>query len=421
MKKTFLLITLLLTTNLFGQRNLDYFINKAIKNDASLNELRNQLQINKLQKDLDYAQSSGFQIYLTGNYLFAPYFNNGGRIITTIPDPNAIGYDVGITNGGFYSAQVNVDKNIFNGALVDALSSQRMIFEETTNNNISLMKRELIKQITDQYLQTYLSFRLYKKSDELTSYLKEQMQILGKLVESGSANQSEFLLLSIEGENQKIAANDYYSQYKTNLLTLNSLCGIKDTNVVMIDSVSLRINKEVNGSTLFKKFELDSLSIQNQQQIFETKYQPQISIFFNTGLNAIELNNIQRKFGMSAGINFSLPVFDGNQSSLTWQQNQISSETLKSFKTNFATQLSNQRNSVVMRLENLRNTINNFSKQIESYKVIIKMSERELQQGQLSMIEYLTILKNYIELQKNNITTNINYQIEVNNYNYWNY
>ena len=421
MKKTFLLITLLLTTNLFGQRNLDYFINKAIKNDASLNELRNQLQINKLQKDLDYAQSSGFQIYLTGNYLFAPYFNNGGRIITTIPDPNAIGYDVGITNGGFYSAQVNVDKNIFNGALVDALSSQRMIFEETTNNNISLMKRELIKQITDQYLQTYLSFRLYKKSDELTSYLKEQMQILGKLVESGSANQSEFLLLSIEGENQKIAANDYYSQYKTNLLTLNSLCGIKDTNVVMIDSVSLRINKEVNGSTLFKKFELDSLSIQNQQQIFETKYQPQISIFFNTGLNAIELNNIQRKFGMSAGINFSLPVFDGNQSSLTRQQNQISTETLKSYKTNFATQLSNQRNSVVMRLENLRNTINNFSKQIESYKVIIKMSERELQQGQLSMIEYLTILKNYIELQKNNIITNINYQIEVNNYNYWNY
>lgn len=421
MKRTFLLITLLLTTNLFGQKNLDYFINNVIKNDASLNELKNQLQINKLQKDLDYAQSSGFQIYLTGNYLFAPYFNNGGRIINTSPDPNAIGYDVGITNGGFYSAQVNVDKNIFNGAFVDALSSQRMIFEEATNNNISLMKRELIKQITDQYLQTYLSFKLYKKSDELTSYLKEQMKILGKLVESGSANQSEFLLLSIESENQKIAANDYYSQYKTNLLALNSLCGIKDTNVVIIDSVSLKINKVVNGSTLFKKFELDSLSIQNQQQIFETKYQPQISLFFNTGLNAIELNNIQRKFGMSTGINFSLPIFDGNQRSITQQQNQISTETLKSYKTNFATQLSNQRNSVIMRLENLKNTINNFSKQIESYKIIIKMSERELQQGQLSMIEYLTILKNYIELQKNNITTDINYQIEVNNYNYWNY
>lgn len=68
------------------------------------------LRINSLQRDLDYAQTSGFQMYLSANYLFVPYFNNSGGIITSNPDQNAIGYDIGLTNGGLYSAQFNIEK-----------------------------------------------------------------------------------------------------------------------------------------------------------------------------------------------------------------------------------------------------------------------------------------------------------------------
>lgn len=421
MRRAILITAILLSTNLFAQKNLDYYIGKALVNAVTLNEMRNQIQISKLQKELDYAQNSALQISLTGNYLFVPYFNNSGGIVTTNPDPNAIGYDIGLTNGGFYSAQVNVTKNIFNGAVIDALYNQRRIQEELINNNIVLLKREFTKQVTEQYLQAYLSLKLFGITKELSSYLKEQMKILGELVESGMAKQSEYLLLSIENGNQNIAANNYYSQYKTNLIQLNTLCGISDSSVVMIDSVFLQTKDEFRQSELFKKYELDSLALQNQQQIFETKYQPQISLFLNTGLNAVELNNIQRKFGLSAGINFSLPIFDGNQRSITQQQNQLSIETVRSYKKNFTMQLSNQRNSAIMRLDNLKNTLSNLSKQMESYKTIIKISERELQQGQLSMVEYLIILKNYIEFQKNKINTETDYQLEINNYNYWNY
>ncbi len=37
------------------------------------------------------------------------------------------------------------------------------------------------------------------------------------------------------------------------------------------------------------------------------------------------------------------------------------------------------------------------------------------------MINYLTEVKNYIELQKNKISTEINHQLEKANYNYWNW
>ncbi|MCA2004469.1 MAG: TolC family protein, partial [Ignavibacterium sp.] len=144
-------------------------------------------------------------------------------------------------------------------------------------------------------------------------------------------------------------------------------------------------------------------------------------LFFNTGLNAVELKNIQRKFGLSAGINFSLPIFDGNQRSITQQQTKVSLETINSYKSNLEIQFNNQLNNSLKKLENLKNNMNNLSRQIESYNTVIKISERELQQGQLTMIEYLTILKNFLDFKKNKVTTETNYQLEINNFNYWNY
>lgn len=420
--KYIIFVSVLFTTiNLFAQRSLDYYLNEAYQNNPAINEQQNFIRINSLQRDLDYAQTSGFQMYLSANYLFVPYFNNSSGIITSNPDQNAIGYDIGLTNGGLYSAQFNIVKNIFNGALSDALTKQRLIAENSANNNIELLKRDLRKQVTEQYLQTFLSYQLYKMSDELISYLNDQLKILGELVESGMAKQSEYLLLSVEIENQKIAANDYFSQFRSNLSDLNTLCGFKDSRVVELEPIALELQNEKLSSELLKKFELDSLAIENQQQIFETKYQPQISLFFNTGLNAVELNNIKRKFGLSAGVNFSLPIFDGSQRSITQQQTKVSIESINNYKYNFQIVLDNQRNNSLKKIESLKTNLNNLTKQIESYNTIIKISERELQQGQLSMIEYLTILKNFSDFKKNKITAETNYQLEINNFNYWNY
>ena len=110
----------------FSQYNLDYFISKGLDNSPQIKNYNYLFLINNLQKKLDEAQNSAFQVYLTGDYLFAPYFNNNGHLISTNPDPKAIGYDVGITNGGQYSALLNVDKNIFNGPLLNALNEQRI-------------------------------------------------------------------------------------------------------------------------------------------------------------------------------------------------------------------------------------------------------------------------------------------------------
>jgi outer membrane protein TolC len=159
----------------------------------------------------------------------------------------------------------------------------------------------------------------------------------------------------------------------------------------------------------------------NQQQIFETKYQPQVGIFFNAGLNAIELDNIQRKLGLSAGINFSLPILDGGQKDITRQQTAIAEKTLGDYKNYQAHNIYLQLKNTEERINSLKKNLSDMEEQIKDYNNILIISKKQLREGNLSMVEYLTLLRNYFDLQKSMINNRISYQAEINNYNYWNW
>jgi outer membrane protein TolC len=146
-----------------------------------------------------------------------------------------------------------------------------------------------------------------------------------------------------------------------------------------------------------------------------------VDLFFNTGLNAVEVNNIQRKFGISAGINFSLPILDGGQKDITRQQSIIEEKTLGDYKNFMAQDVFLQRKNTLERISSLKNNLNDLEEQLKDYNNLLDISKKQLREGNLSMIEYLTLLRNYIDLQRKHITTMISYQLEINNYNYWNW
>ncbi len=420
MKKLIILFSIIVSINSFAQKSLDFYLNQAYQNNPSINEQQNFIRINSLQRDLDYAQTSGFQMYLSANYLFAPFFNDNKFIVSVNPDPNAIGYDVGITNGGLYSAQFNIEKNIFNGGLTNALENQISIQQKQYKFNYELEKRNLQKQITDQYLTSYRSLMFYNLTKEILQNVEDQLGITGELVEKGYANSQSYLLLKIELRSQEMALKENFQQYKNDLLQLNSLCGIKDTQTVFIDSVSISRNDLKTNFRFLEKFNLDSSATANQQILFETKYQPQVKIFFNTGLNAMELNGIQRKFGLSAGIDFQLPIFDGGQKNITRQQNEILLSSINNYKQYAATNIENQKQAALSSINLIQNNLVSINTQLNDYNELIRISKMQLNVGDISMIEYLSILKNYIDIRKTKIDKEINLQLEINNFNYWN-
>jgi outer membrane protein TolC len=416
-----LVLLFCLSNFVFAQYNLNYFLNKGLNNSPVIKDFGNQFLINKLQNKLDEAQNSAFQVYLSSNILFAPYFNNNGTVFTPNPGPRAIGYDAAVTNGGLYSAQINLDKNIFNGGLLDALKEERTVQGKSYENKTSLEKHTLTKQITDQYLNTLQYLMIYKVSKEVEKNLNMQLNITEDLVKKGFAKAQDYLLLKIELKTRIIDIEQTWQNYKSGLGELYSICGMRDTQTVKIDPVNLNMAKAHSHSNFLTQYYLDSLNAASQQKVFETKYQPQVDLFFNAGLNAVELNDIQRKFGVSAGINFSLPILDGNQKDITRQQTSIAEQTLFDYKNYAAENIIIKRRNSESRIKSLKKNLNDLNKQINDYKELLKISEKQLQQGNLSMIEYLTLLKNYIDLQKNKVSTEINYQMEISDYNYWNW
>jgi outer membrane protein TolC len=406
---------------LCSQVSLDYFLEKAVENSPALRENRNLQTVNRVQGDLNRAQTCGFQISLSGDYLFAPYFNNPGGLVTPDPSPDAYGYDINLTDGGLYSAKLNLERNVLNGGLTRVLDRQIRIQDEQYRLAFSLERHSLEKQVVDLYLNALQLQRFARLSEEVTAALTEQMQIGAGLAASGTASLRDYLLLKIECRNQSILLDGARQQYRSGLFELNALCGIADTSVTAVDSVVLHAGPPKTDSRFTDRYALDSLAAMTNQALFETRYRPRLALFLNAGLDAVELSRIDHRLGMSAGANFSLPLFDGRQRSLTREQNRIALNTIRESRNYLEATVAMQRMNYRKRIESLGKNIAGMSEQVADYRTLLRLASVQLRQGGLSMLDYLTLVKNYADLRKNAIGLETDLQLETNNYNYWNW
>ena len=415
------ILLLVIPLPIFAQNNLEYFLEKGMQNSPTLKEYKNLQAVSSLQEKLDEAQNSGFNIFLSSDYLFSPYFNNNGNLLSTNPDPKAIGYDVGITNGGLYSAQLNIEKNIFNSPVIDALQEKNNIQNQQYQYNYMAEKHNLKKEITEIYLSAYESMLINKLAEESAENLEQQVQIISELVEKGYEKVQNFLLMKIELKNRQNSVKESSRKYENDLMNLKIFCGVTDTNNYALLPVQLSVESELESSNFLKKYEFDSLNVSSSQTVFESKYSPQLKVFANTGLNALEIEGIQRKFGFSAGFSFSLPLYDGGQKDIARQQNTINENIIQDYKNYANDKLQVQRNNALANINTIKESLKTIESQLEDYNTIIRISDQQLKTGDISVVDYLSILQNFIDLKKTKIEKEITYELEINNYNYWNW
>lgn len=412
-----IIFILLLTIKLIAQTNIEFYLENAYKNNVDLKNIKNRNEQNDLQLNIDKSENEGTKIYLTGNYLISPYFDEGKLKITQNPTTDAIGYDIGITNGGLYSALINVEKRILTPSIFDVFNNKNRIQKAIINYDSLTAKREVTKQVIELYIQSYFAYKLYLNSKKIEDILNKQYRTFVSMLNNGAVNSTDILLFLIEIKNQNILGSKYLLDYRINLLSLNNVCGISDTSSVILDSLNnYNFYDRYNFSD---KYSLDSLNYENLQELYELKYKPQFTVFFNSGLNALEVNNIQRKFGLSAGLNLQIPLYDGNQKDITKQQTIIQLKSINEYKLNFEKFLINQRQISELKVENLEKSLTNYKSQLQDYENIINQSFNSLFHGNISATEYLTLLKNYCIINEQLIIAKKDYDIEKSNLYYW--
>jgi len=262
---------------------------------------------------------------------------------------------------------------------------------------------------------------LFDINKEIIISIEDELTVIKTLIENGISKQTDYLQLKVESDNQLINSKQILSAYFTELVQLNKLTGINDTSFKNLEPVELNFIERKIESNYYLQYRLDSLKILTSQASFESKYNPNLSVFFNTGLNAVEISNIQRKFGMSAGLNFSLILFDGDQKSLNRQKSDISLMTVGYNSNNFFINRENQLNIASKQIELNRSMLSTIRTQISTYQNLLKALHIQLTNGQLPVIDYLTTLRNFLELRKTEVTTQINLQLSINDYNNWNW
>ena len=377
--------------------SLEYFINKAKENTPVLKENNNLLKIGELQNNIIKAQNNAFQVNATSEVLIAPFFDNNGKAIdiTTSPSVNAFGYDVGVTNGGLYSAQINVTKNLFNQSVTDNL-----LFQNKIGNNTILLSSEeithnLIKNITDAYIMAYQLQLQEEFTKEILKDLEKRLQVIELLVKRAILKESDYLLLQLDVEGKKLELQQIQNNLKIAINQLYNLSGTQKGNITELESPNF--NGYQNPSQFFyqKKFKNDSLQIVANQRVFENQYKPQIIAYANTGLNALEIPNIYRKIGASAGLRLTIPIYDGKQRKYNAQQSILKEESLEFYKENSKIQTDNNLKSIENQIQALETSMELLEKQSKQQETILEIYKGKLVQGQISIVDYLNVIQNY--------------------------
>ena len=426
-----LLLVFLLISNFYldsrAQTMLDDYILKAKENSPLLFDNKQQSQINQLEADRLKALYTKPQITVTAGYMFAPIIRKEND--RTYLDPNAYtadnysGYDLAASNGGMYQGLINYSQPLFNNYQYKAYANQAYVNKQINENNVNLTEHDVEKLVTDQYLLCLLDENQLQFADSMLSILEEQIGIVEKLVENSIMKQSDLTLLKIEYQNNLGLFTTYKATYKRDLMDLNVLCGINDTSAVMLQGIELYVKEEedVRASAYLKKYKLDSLNIISTQKIFERKYKPQINLYSNAGLNAVYAPTIGNRFGMSAGLNLTWNIFDGNQKDITRKKTNLQLESVAFYRNNFLSQNNVRKSKILSELRSYENREAIAEVQLNDYASLLASYKREIVQGQLSVLTYITTLKNMTKARRDYLVLETNRLLLVNAYNYWNW
>lgn len=408
-----------------AQNNLNYYINAAKKNSPLIAENQNQSKANTLEIERLKAVYTKPQIGLTANYLLAPILITNSNKIQIVLNPTTAdkyyGYDLSATNGGQYQALININQPLLANGRYKTAKELSDIDTKINENNIVLTSHDIEKAVTDQYILCWLDSQQINFVKQMMEFITNQKKILEKLVNSSIYKLSDLSLLNIEYQNNQLQLATLKINYQNHLMDLNILCGLNDSAIIPIQQPEITTQIENQDSAFLTKFSLDSSNLKSQQSISELKYKPQLNAFLNSGLNANNYRNLSNRLGLSMGLSFSYTIFDGKQKLITRSKTQLLQNTIEAYRENFQTQNTIRKVKIKNELISYNERTLLIENQLKEYDIILNNYKKEILSGQLSIINYITTLKNKSILQKDFALLNTQKLLLTNTFNYWNW
>ena len=381
----FVIIVLFSNINCLSQ-SLEYYIDKGLQNSPLLKDYINQLSTASLDS---LAVKAAQQPQITGNVslFYAPTFNGGIN-----------GYDDVISNGAAYIATIGVQQYIFNSKTLANKYYAINLQKQSLTNSQKISTNDLIRTITNQYLAVYSDYNEYTFNQEFLKLMHEEKDILKNLSDKGIYKQTDYLSLLIETQSQEILINQLMAQLKKDIYNINQLCGINEpgSTSFTVPAVSKKDRKDINSSPLLMQYKLDSLKIINEKASVDLRYHPKLSWQADAGFISSTSFNFYQHYGFSAGLNLSIPIYDGHLKKIDYQKLAISEDSRLNYETFFKNQFQQQVAQLNKELSDNKVVEEQLKTQLHSVEELINMSRVQLNYGNMSVTEFINAAKNYI-------------------------
>jgi outer membrane protein TolC len=377
-------VLFLQATVVFAQKkNLDYFLNQALANSPLLKDYQNQRLSLSLDSQIIRAALRP-QVNGNSNNLYAPIING-------------YGYDEAITNGQQISALIAVSKSFLANKSIATQIANLQLQSLITGNNIKISEQDLKKAITDQYIVAYGEQLELDYNTHINELLKREDSLLKKLTQNNVYKQTDYLAFTVTRQQQLLTTSQLRTQYIFDYSGLNYLAGIVDTTVQPLEDphLDLAAYTDLGNSVFYRQFVLDSLKLVNDKAVIDLNYRPKIDAFGDAGYNSSLAYLPYKNFGMSVGLNLSIPIYDGRQRRLQYAKINIQERTRINKRDFFIRQHDQQLLQLTQQLNAIEDLIDQINKQITYTETLITVNERLLATGDIRLTDFILALNNF--------------------------
>ena len=417
-------LLLLFALPLFGQKSvLDEYVATAFQQNITLQQ--KSIQVEKAMIALKTAQSlyqpsvafqGGYQsgeggrsIAFPVGDLLNPVYSTLNALTKSTAFPQISNVETNFFPRDFYDVKVQTTMPLYN----KDISYNKQIHEQTVSlqrEDVSLYKRELVKQIKTAYYNYLLSLGLVKVYENSLNLALEGKKVNEKLLANGKGLPAYLLrsdseIATIQAQIADAVKQNQAAQYYFNFLLNRELRA-----EILID---FEVEKAVAGvysvvPGVREELSLLSKSINIQETVLkmnESFYLPKLNGFVNLGSQAT-LNNISSKSGYYFfGLQMDIPIFSGKRNLYKVKQSQLDIASAKN-ALDLSTKQFNMATEIAQK--NVQSSIVSFQASTKSYEAAsayLRLIEKGYKEGVSTYLETVDARNQWMNAQ-------INYQLK---------
>jgi len=420
MKYLFLLFAL----PLYGQKSvLDEYVTTAFQQNITLQQ--KNIQVEKAMIALKTAQSlyqpsvafqGGYQsgeggrsIAFPVGDLLNPVYSTLNALTKSTAFPQISNVETNFFPRDFYDVKVQTTMPLYN----KDISYNKQIQEQTLSlqrEDVTLYKRELVKQIKTAYYNYLLSLGLVKVYENALNLANEGKKVNEKLLANGKGLPAYLLRSDSEIANIQAQIADAAKQSQAAQYYFNFLLNRELRAEIRID---FEVEKALTAVYAFtpgvrEELSLLSKSINIQETVLkmnESFYLPKLNGFVNLGSQST-LNNISSKSGYYfLGLQMDIPIFSGKRNLYKVKQTQLDIASAKN-TLDLSTKQFNMATEIAQK--NVQSSLISFQASTKSYEAAsayLRLIEKGYKEGVSTYLETVDARNQWMNAQ-------INYQLK---------